>query len=74
MGQNVLQKLEQNALQSGFGKKDPKFLLFSRLGFTPALKKLAKQRTDLYLFEPKDLLARGRITKPRSPQQQVEIL
>lgn len=64
VGINLLEKLEQNAGRSGFGgKKAPRFLLFSRKGFSAQVKKIAKERSDVYLLEPRHLLPGGRKTK-----------
>lgn len=57
VGVNILEKLEQNAERSNFGgKKAPKLLLFSRKGFNAQVKKIAKERSDVYLLELKHLL------------------
>jgi hypothetical protein len=57
VGVNVLEKLEANYQRTGLETKSaPRLMLFSRKGFSPQLKKMAKEREGLYLIEPKHLL------------------
>jgi len=63
VGINVLERLEQNAQHTAFGgKKVARLLLFSSKGFTAPLKQAVKERSEVYLIEPKHLLPRGRKT------------
>jgi AAA+ ATPase superfamily predicted ATPase len=61
VGINVLDKLEHNVRRTNFGdRQTARLLLFSRKGFTSALKKAVRERPEVYLLEPRHLLPHRR--------------
>jgi uncharacterized protein len=60
VGENVLERLLETSAQAKYGTKDERtqYLLFSKSGFTPALKARAKHDKNLYLVTLEKLLGK----------------
>lgn len=71
VGENILDQLIERASLTEYGRDNPKrqFILYSRNGFTPALRKRATSQPGVALCTPQSML-RGsgkRVRKPRQP-------